>query len=45
MKKRIKLVKTIRLSTHIDIFNEKNFQIFFWDWGIKKSKKNFDLIM
>ena len=34
IKKRFELVKTIRLSTHVDIFNEKKFQ-FFWEWGSK----------
>ena len=33
MKKRSQLVKTIRSSTNIDIFDEKNFQFFFGGWG------------
>ena len=39
IKQRSQLVKTIRLSTHIDICNEKRFP-FFWDRG-QKVKKNF----
>ena len=39
IEKRIEFNKTIRLSTHIDIFDEKKIQNFFWEWGVKKSKK------
>ena len=34
--KRMKLVKTIRWSTHIDIFDEKNFSKFFFGMGSQK---------
>ena len=36
-KKRIELVRKICLSTHIDIFDEKQNEKFFWEWGLKKS--------
>ena len=41
IEKRFQLVKTTRLSTHIDIFEEKKISIFFLGWGVKKSKKFF----
>ena len=38
IEKRIKLVKTICLSTLINIFDQKNFSNFFCEWGgVKKS--------
>ena len=37
--KRIELIKTIRLSTHIDIFDEKKFSKLFF--GIGGQKVNF----
>ena len=40
IKKRIQLLKTVRLSTHIDIFKEKRFQNLFWNRS-KKSEKFF----
>ena len=33
IKKRIKLIKKIRLSTHIDIYDEKQFKMFFVSGG------------
>ena len=40
IQKHFQLVKTIRLNTHIDIFEEKKFSNFFFGVGVKKSKKN-----
>ena len=44
IKKRIELIKTIRLSTHIDIFDEKKIsKLFFGMGGGQKVKKYFSI--
>ena len=43
IEKRIQLVKTVRLSTHTDIFEEKNFSKIFFERGSKKVKIFFSI--